>query len=364
MFVLLVVVAFILSLVNLVTIELFNFGEKEQIQLKNLLTKRKFIYDSIDINTENRQKFTEEDYYSTKKIYINDLNKLIKCNVNLDSPICNSLLSIEEQHNINLYYDSSNTYKNRYTAVLGTTLVITEQNSRNFIQNYFLDSLVIFHKYTNIRFVVFTDSQLAIDEYTTNKYNVPILKSIINTLETKYESWFYGYLNGDILLNLNIENIMLKVLESIYRKEIKSEVVLVSTRSNIQDSFFFNKTFTNNYEYNNILNETYKISYYANPIAIDVFIATKYTLTNHLFDDIVIGRFYIDGYVIDNANFRYKYVDTIDITPSTFVIHIFGSEKYKKIQTDQNMRYNGKYFTSKTRAGLCDISTSNLKVNL
>ncbi|KAK8797231.1 hypothetical protein WA158_004441 [Blastocystis sp. Blastoise] len=293
-----------------------------------------------------------------------------KCGVDVKSSICDTSLNSTEIEAFKKYYNKESINKKRYLAVFGTTLVVTKQESRIFIQSYFLNSILIIQRYTNIRFVVFTDSQQIIDEctsrnikysteYKTNEFNVPILKSIINTLETNYESWFYGYLNGDILLSLNIEDILIKVLNSIYKKELKQEVILVSTRSNVQDTFFYNKTITNNYNYVDLLNEAYENSEYYIIRAIDVFIATKYTLTNHLVDDAVIGRYFIDNYIMDNANFRSEFVEVIDVTPSILTIHISGNEQYKSDQIQSDLLYNSKYFATESEGYFCDILLSS-----
>ncbi|KAK8794738.1 hypothetical protein WA158_001719 [Blastocystis sp. Blastoise] len=325
------------------------------------------------IDIAKRYKIAKKDIDNRKVLYRNELLDVKRCKVNLESSFCNSSLLDTEKQLLFDYYYNPQINRKRYTAVLGTTFVITDENSRNFIQRYFMDSIIIFSKYTHIKFVVFTNSNLVIKEciqrnitystnYKANPFKVPSLKSIIATLESEYDAWFYGYLNGDILLSLNFEDVLLNTLESIYKKQLKSEVIIVTTRSNIVDTFFYNKTFNNNNEYINILNQAYHESTYAESKAIDVFIATKYTFTNHLFEDAVIGRFYIDGYIIDYANFRSDDIDTVDITPSTLSIHMSGTEHYKNVQRGPDKLYNGRYFTSKDRAGLCDINMANYAI--
>ncbi|KAK8806937.1 hypothetical protein WA158_003696 [Blastocystis sp. Blastoise] len=298
-------------------------------------------------------------YETRRNTYIDELKKIQICKVDFESPICDASLNSTEKELLDKYYDENSIHTKRSLIILGTTLVVTNQTSRIFIQNYFIDSILIFQKYTNIKFVIFTDNEIIIDEFQVNEYNVPILKSIINTLEFNYESWFYGYVNGDILLSLNIQDVMLKIMESMYKKELKQEVIIVSTRSNVQDTFFYNKTFIDDYEYNALLNEAYKNSTYYLPNAIDLFISTKYTLTNHLFDDAVIGRYFIDNYIMDNANFRSEYVDVIDITPSMLTIHMSGNEQYKSVQIESDLKYNQKYFATDKKGYFCDIHLAN-----
>ncbi|KAK8797030.1 hypothetical protein WA158_004240 [Blastocystis sp. Blastoise] len=294
---------------------------------------------------------------------------------NLDEKtMCNGELNKTEQELFDNFYKNYTLNSHPYIAVIGLTLVVTENEERNFIQEYVIKSLCIIEKYTRIKFVIFTNDEKQIKQckdynitysttYSVNKFDVPILKSIIQNLEFHYNSWFYGYMNCDILLSMNIEQVLESILQGIQSQIVKRETIIVLTRSNVIDTFFYNRTFNNDNEYMNILIRSYHQSKYANPNAIDVFLGTKYTFTNSIFEDIVIGRYFIDGYILEYSLFREKSIDLIDITSSVYAIHIFGNESYKEKQINEDLLYNAMYFYSEEQAYGNYILFANLQVS-
>ena len=70
-------------------------------------------------------------------------------------------------------------------------------------------------------------------EYTTNKYGLPILKSMFHTVTHKYSYDYIGYLNSDILIHPDLFSVLDTVSKGVKDGTFPPSFVLASRVANV-----------------------------------------------------------------------------------------------------------------------------------
>ena len=195
--------------------------------------------------------------------------------------------------------------------------------------------------------------------YRTNLYGFPYFSSIVESLLTlrfgayPLDCEFYGYVNGDILLDSRIEEVLDVIQSNQKDEQLKKRILLVGRRTNSLTTASLKVESMSDDEYLNYIKLRYIHNEQFMGLAMDYFIFTEHTFGNDFLSDIVIGRDMIDSYIlhycISNEN-----IDVIDCSTAcrkwilniiTFIgiaIHQTGEEgnwgnkkSVKSIEDDQ-----------------------------
>lgn len=130
---------------------------------------------------------------------------------------------------------------------------------------------------------------------------------------------FYGYVNGDILLDNRIEELLDVVHNAQLNHQIQSKVLLVGRRTNLFSTHFSKIQPMNSKDYLDYIQSAYKRLEQFMGLAMDYFIFTDDTFGDDFLSNIVVGRDMIDSYI-----FHYCYskqdVSVVDCSKSCSVI--------------------------------------------
>ena len=112
-----------------------------------------------------------------------------------------------------------------------------------FYQKNTLDLFSWYEKQYSFKTVVFTNSSCYMSyasslhmetssEYQTNKYGLPILKSMLITVRNRYSYDYIGYLNNDILVHPGIFDVLDTVSKAVRNGELSPSFILASRVAN------------------------------------------------------------------------------------------------------------------------------------
>ncbi|KAK8805849.1 hypothetical protein WA158_002505 [Blastocystis sp. Blastoise] len=247
---------------------------------------------------------------------------------------------------ISLKNDVSN--NDQVRLVLFTTFSSPKEGEDDDVTDIQKNTLHYLSLMDNIIPIVYTDSEFWIEEcknykikaiadFERNPYNLPYLFGMFERSIEEYPNEdFYGYINGDILVENSIHKVLIKVKQDIQDGNIKPKVGLFSQRHN----FYFNST-TDMYIQSNNMTQLYQQqklkarSYW--DAAIDLFVFTPNTFDWKNMPKFVIGRAKFDNWVIQHVT-RAVDIDSIDITFLSQIIHQtgkFGNRSgVKKLKTN------------------------------
>ncbi len=160
----------------------------------------------------------------------------------------------------------------------------------------------------------------------TSKHGVPILRHMFIDAQTKFNSTFYCYSNGDILFDMRFID-TLKVLREMTDKLKK--VLIVGQRSNYQ--------LTANQRINSIeeVTELAKNAKLFSTNAEDYFISTRDGYPWETIPDFVVGRIGYDNWLVVTA--ITKEIVVIDTTKTILALH----------QTGKDGNFAGKFLTER-----------------
>lgn len=108
---------------------------------------------------------------------------------------------------------------------------------------------------------------------------------------------FYGYVNGDILLDNRIGEVLSFITQSQMKGELYSSLLLVGRRTNVNaaDSAFF-KGMSSEELFNELRDMYYQNEQFMG-LAMDYFVFTRNTFTRDFLSSVVVGRDMIDSYI-------------------------------------------------------------------
>ena len=118
---------------------------------------------------------------------------------------------------------------------------------------------------------------------------------MMNYLQTSFDSRFYGYVNGDILMHSSLESI----LESLSKQPLSdNHILLTGRRFNTYVSSEFRLSLRSRETMDRFIEESIIYNEQFIPVAQDYFIFTKATFTSANIVPIVIGRNRYDNYLL------------------------------------------------------------------
>ncbi|KAK8810513.1 hypothetical protein WA158_007088 [Blastocystis sp. Blastoise] len=221
-------------------------------------------------------------------------------------------------------------YKNEheYLLVICTTLIDTNVERKIQVQKNAIYTWSLMKP--KVKLIIFTQSEYwqkycnetGVTYHTKqkfNRYGTPYFSSMIGIIEQTYDSMFYGYINGDILVSQDIITIMEQLTCKIYKKELKEKVMLMGRRYN-RDSYFDIDIGTTKDSIELFIDNTTYLNEQFITVSIDYFIFTKPTLNLRLLKPIVVGRNFIDGYFV-NLCYHDKSMDFIDLSNALKIVH-------------------------------------------
>lgn len=184
---------------------------------------------------------------------------------------------------------------------------------------------------TKVKFVLFTTSPFWIqhanrfnievsDHFTTNQYGTPYFFPMMQFIETHYNSKFYGFLNGDILIHSSIIPILDTVWESIESGQLKSKVMITGRRHNMYIQLATNIGNTNDEIDSFIEQNIFKNEQFL-PVSQDYFIITHDTFDYGKMLNVVIGRNDYDNYLVDYCYHRSKTISLLDGSNAIVALH-------------------------------------------
>ena len=151
---------------------------------------------------------------------------------------------------------------------------------------------------------------------SSNPFGFPYFSSILEKLfkiETSFRTCsYFGYVNGDILLDLRLPS-LLREFTSLSSSSLSP--LLIGKRTNIHfpPEFSLDEFLPDQYQH--ILEDFYRREEQFLGLAMDYFLFTRTTFDNTFRPDVVIGRDMIDSYI-----FHYGYVSPhvqlVDISDS------------------------------------------------
>lgn len=117
---------------------------------------------------------------------------------------------------------------------------------------------------------------------------------MVDWLQVSYNSSFYGYINGDILVHSSLDGI-LKMLSS---QQISSHLLVVGRRYNTYVDPSFSEFLTTREMNDRFILDNTRLNEQFIPVAQDYFIFTKHTFTKRNVLPVVIGRNRYDNYLV------------------------------------------------------------------
>lgn len=117
---------------------------------------------------------------------------------------------------------------------------------------------------------------------------------MVDQLQISYDSRFYGYINGDILVHSSLDDI-LKMLSS---QHVSSHLLVVGRRYNTYVDPSFSEFLTTREMNDRFILDNTRLNEQFIPVAQDYFIFTKHTFTKQNVLPVVIGRNRYDNYLM------------------------------------------------------------------
>lgn len=117
---------------------------------------------------------------------------------------------------------------------------------------------------------------------------------MVDWLQVSYDSTFYGYINGDILVHSSLDGI----LKMLSRQHISSHLLVVGRRYNTYVDPSFSEFLTTREMNDRFILDNTRLNEQFIPVAQDYFIFTKHTFTKRNVLPVVIGRNRYDNYLV------------------------------------------------------------------
>ena len=155
-----------------------------------------------------------------------------------------------------------------------------------------------------------------VSEPSANPYGTPFFKPMIEYIESRFQSTFYGYCNGDLLFHSDLIPALHSLASRIQSGALKNRVFFVGRRINydhqnivpIPAGIDAQDTFITKYAEQGYLFQT---------DAQDYFFFTKNAIPWRFIVDVVVGRPGYDNYLVDFVYHRSREIDLIDTTNSS-----------------------------------------------
>ena len=240
----------------------------------------------------------------------------------------------------------------RSLLTLFTTLSLSGDPTKQLAQQTVLESFAYLRRKYEINSVVFTTSvawtkfasSLGIDtvrDFASNRYGTPYLRNMYRRSMEKHDSFFYSYVNADILFTQDLVTSLCSLRSSMESKKrlANRRVLIVGRRMNypLQMSDKINTTTSDEYE--KFADRLQQKSELFSRVAQDYFVVTKETFDWRGMPQYVIGRLAFDNCLLSQAVLD-KDIDTIDATQTIRAIHLTGSDgNYASHQADQYPDY-------------------------
>lgn len=226
----------------------------------------------------------------------------------------------------------------KYTLVIFTTFIFNANISarKKYIQLFVYQSLLkITKKFVDIKILIYFDNLsmpiinnsknlIICKTPKLNNYGTPYFGYLFYHAIKLYESKFYMFVNGDIIISPNIRSIIISIIKFMNNHILKKNILCVATRSSISFNICnINKNY-NHYK-------LYTLGIKSCPYSQDVFIMTKsiYKFYYELYNKLLIGRAGIDNIILGKA-INNKMIDVIDATDSISPIHLEDCKSCKK----------------------------------
>lgn len=218
--------------------------------------------------------------------------------------------------------------QHHYKLVVATTLIDTDESRKRQIQKTAIYNWVLQHD--DILLVVFTKNETWIQfcqdlyipyysEMKLNFYKSIYLSGMISVIEHNYESDFYGYVNGDILLSHNVYEVLTTIEKNIRMNRLLPDVFIIGKRFNLDHNH--NITIVPEKDaYSSFIHRSVFLTPHHIPLAIDLFIFPASTMPLSEFPSVIVGRNGIDAVLLDYNHHRH--VDMIDISYALEVLHL------------------------------------------
>ena len=209
------------------------------------------------------------------------------------------------ERRIVLLSDDSKLATERYSLTLCTTIskdVITQ------------DVLLFFRSYSllqqsfNLRTVVFTESPAVfslkkkynltvIPSVKLNAYHKPVFSSIMQYAEQTWNTQYYGYVNGDILLSPMLFDVLLTLKSNEYFTPLQRPYMLAGRVSEVQT---YSLDMGSIARYSESFEALYRKGKRRNSFSADYFIYSGKLMSHPgmIYEDVVLGRYYIDNWVM------------------------------------------------------------------
>lgn len=209
------------------------------------------------------------------------------------------------ERRIVLLSDDSKLATERYSLTLCTTIskdVIT-QDVLLFFQSYSL-----LQQSFNLRTVVFTESPAVfslkkkynltvIPSVKLNAYHKPVFSSIMQYAEQTWNTQYYGYVNGDILLSPMLFDVLLTLKSNEYFTPLQRPYMLAGRVSEVQT---YSLDMGSIARYSESFEALYRKGKRRNSFSADYFIYSGKLMSHPgmMYEDVVLGRYYIDNWVM------------------------------------------------------------------
>ncbi|KAK8795536.1 hypothetical protein WA158_000193 [Blastocystis sp. Blastoise] len=271
--------------------------------------------------------------------------------------------------------------QNEYILVYATSLLPSKDMSRQSIQQNILRFFLFQMKYYPIRYVLFNNdptivafaNQLHIDivtDYECNKFGIPYVSFLFQYIESHYKSDFYGYVNGDIIQSSYLYDTLSIVKEAIQNKQLPPYLYyyyyhylyLTGQRYNVP--FLEYNKYRQYIKYNDIILDfivRFKPIY--DVFSMDYFITTPNVLSRGDIAPIVIGRRWVDTYIMAYINKHGSEYASVDLTTILNTIHLSNDDPHKKKQSMEDYLYNYQYYETFNISRYLNLNDSMYKAN-
>lgn len=228
--------------------------------------------------------------------------------------------------------------KSKLQLVIFTTFILNDNISQNktLIQKLIYNSLYsISEKNRLIQIIIYVDncnvwflnSSHNVIIKNIPKYNIyktPYFGALIEDSIKNYNSNYYMYINGDIIITPHIFYIILLLNKYKQKNILKSKLLCVATRSTFIYSLNFIYKSNNHYQ---LYMKGIKSATYSQ----DVFLMNEITYKSHkdIYNNLLIGRAGIDNIILGCA-INDTSIDVIDATNTIAAIHLEDCIQCKK----------------------------------
>ncbi|KAK8792010.1 hypothetical protein WA158_005387 [Blastocystis sp. Blastoise] len=198
------------------------------------------------------------------------------------------------------------------------------------------NSLRLLSKLNDTNVIVFTEYKYwiqfskslnleVVQKIKKNSFGTPFLKGMYQDAFDLFESYFYGYVNADILFDNMLISSLYAVRNDIELHKIKPKVLIVGQRTNVQHTLDATDIYTVSLDPITFVTSMLLRGHRYWDSAIDYQIVTRATLSLSDIPDFVIGRSGYDIWLIQYAYLR-KDIVLIDATNTVHCAHLLSKE--------------------------------------